>query len=173
MIARCIRMVVLGIKAASEAIGHCASSRPHRSEANAQSVPRGSRDEILDNFRETLENTFNDEERIIEITLRIKKWSLRYGGLLTAGSDAFSFRKSILDKLLWGYPKLVGAAFNVLDHVANENLEKIRTERRSNTKIKPSTSHVPGSESALGPPQGQLITSTLVLRNVDASAFDL
>ena len=49
--------------------------------------------------------------------------------ILTPNSDDDDFLKRVLDRRLWGYPKLVDAAFRVKDRI--RNIEKEREKRRA------------------------------------------
>ena len=75
MAARCIRMVVSGIRAAGEAIGRYVGSRPRRGEEEGQREPKSARDEALGEYRKILESTFNDKECIDVILFRISIWT--------------------------------------------------------------------------------------------------
>ena len=73
----------------------------------------------------------------------------------------------ILGKRLWGYPKLVDAAFHVKDRIRNieKEREKRRVEnekRQTNAEVNPDTSEslVSVPESVLGPPQDRRLTLT-------------
>ena len=75
MAARCIRMVVSGIKAMGKAIGRYAGHRPRRGEEEGQRKPKSARDEALDEYRKTLENTFSDKECIDDIMSCVRDWT--------------------------------------------------------------------------------------------------
>ena len=72
MAARCIRMVVLGIRAMGKAIGQYVGRQPHRGEEEGQREPKSARDEALAEYRKTLENTYDDKECIDYIMLRVR-----------------------------------------------------------------------------------------------------
>ena len=73
--ARCIRMVVSGIKAVGKAIGRGTGGRPHRGEEDGASERKSATDEALDEYRKTLENTFNDKQCIDEIMEYVREWT--------------------------------------------------------------------------------------------------
>ena len=75
MAARCVRMVVLGIRAVVKAIGRFASRGLHRNGEEGQSEPKSARDEKLDEFRKKLVDTFDDEGWVGEVMARVREWS--------------------------------------------------------------------------------------------------
>ena len=82
MAAKCIRyliypiqMIISDFKLVRKPDGRCAGSQQDGGEEGGLSETKSARDEALDEYRKTLENTFGEEGRISFVLLCVRGWT--------------------------------------------------------------------------------------------------
>ena len=68
-------MIILGFKLVRKPVGRCAGTQQDGGEEEGRSETKSARDEALDEYRKTLENTFSEGKHVNEITTDVRVWT--------------------------------------------------------------------------------------------------